>query len=118
MFERIRTILIKEFLQIFRDPSRNLIAFFMPCTKHPCPMGRPHVSHGAADCAQRAERAGIPVRRFTAALIDLDQSVSAGRRPETPPVSSLPSLTQIGAFLQCCPPIPGSSPLSSSPTSS
>lgn len=40
------------------------LAFFMPCRKPTCRKPKPHDSHGAADCARRAERAGIPVRPY------------------------------------------------------
>jgi hypothetical protein len=38
------------------------LAFLAPCRKHAS--RPPHDSHGAADCAGKAEAAGIPVRRF------------------------------------------------------
>jgi hypothetical protein len=38
------------------------LAFLAPCRKHAS--RPPHDSHGAADCAGKAEQAGIPVRRF------------------------------------------------------
>lgn len=40
------------------------LAFLMPCTRKNCTRPGPHDSHGAADCADRAEKAGIEVRRF------------------------------------------------------
>jgi hypothetical protein len=40
-------------------------AFIGPCTKAACRKPRPHGSHGASGCADLAEAAGIPVRRFT-----------------------------------------------------
>lgn len=41
------------------------LAFVAPCTKAGCQNGKPHGSHGATHCAALAERAGIPVRRYT-----------------------------------------------------
>lgn len=40
------------------------LAFIAPCTKRLCPKRGPHGSHGASHCADLAEAAGIPVRRF------------------------------------------------------
>lgn len=45
------------------------LAFIGPCTRPNCRRPQSHGSHGATDCADRAERAGIPVRRWTAAPI-------------------------------------------------
>jgi hypothetical protein len=42
------------------------LAFIGPCTSPRCRKPRPHPSHGASHCADLAEKAGIPVRRFTA----------------------------------------------------
>ncbi len=42
------------------------LAFIAPCAKPRCPRPAPHPSHGASGCADLAEKAGIPVRRFTA----------------------------------------------------
>lgn len=42
------------------------LAFIAECPKPACRRPRPHGSHGAMHCAQLAERAGIPVRRWTA----------------------------------------------------
>jgi hypothetical protein len=42
------------------------LAFIGPCTKPGCRKPRPHGSHGATGCADMAEAAGIPVRRWTA----------------------------------------------------
>ena len=42
------------------------LAFIGPCTSTRCRRPAPHPSHGASGCADLAERAGIPVRRFTA----------------------------------------------------
>ncbi|MFF7880994.1 SLOG family protein [Streptomyces sp. NPDC020794] len=42
------------------------LAFIGPCTKATCRKPRPHGSHGTTGCADLAEAAGIPVRRFTA----------------------------------------------------
>lgn len=39
------------------------IAFVMPCADERCRKPRPHWSHGADDCAHRAEAAGIPTVR-------------------------------------------------------
>jgi YspA, cpYpsA-related SLOG family len=41
------------------------LAFLMPCTDPKCRRKEPHGSHGASHCAALAEKAGIPVRRFT-----------------------------------------------------
>ncbi|MET7688025.1 SLOG family protein [Streptomyces sp. NPDC005483] len=41
------------------------LAFIGPCTSHRCHRPRPHPSHGASGCADLAERAGIPTRRWT-----------------------------------------------------
>jgi hypothetical protein len=41
-------------------------AFIGPCTKPDCRRPQPHGSHGATNCADLAEQAGIPVRRWTA----------------------------------------------------
>ena len=42
------------------------VAFIGPCTSRRCSKPRPHPSHGASGCADLAEQAGIPVRRWTA----------------------------------------------------
>ncbi|CAM5391929.1 hypothetical protein STENM36S_06338 [Streptomyces tendae] len=39
------------------------LAFIGPCTSPRCRKPRPHPSHGASNCADLAESAGIPVRR-------------------------------------------------------
>lgn len=41
------------------------LAFIGPCTSPRCRRPGPHPSHGASGCADLAERAGIPVRRYT-----------------------------------------------------
>jgi hypothetical protein len=41
------------------------LAFISPCTKPNCRRPQPHGSHGASNCADLAEQAGIPVRRIT-----------------------------------------------------
>jgi hypothetical protein len=41
------------------------VAFIGPCTKPNCRRPQPHGSHGATNCADLAEQAGIPVRRIT-----------------------------------------------------
>lgn len=43
-----------------------VLAFTGPCTKPNCRQPKPHASHGTSHCADLAEAAGIPVRRFTA----------------------------------------------------
>lgn len=40
------------------------LAFLVRCTDRRCLRPRPHDSHGAAHCAQLAERAGIPTTRL------------------------------------------------------
>ena len=40
-------------------------AFIMPCILPSCRKRVPHGTHGASHCAALAERAGIPVRRYT-----------------------------------------------------
>ena len=40
------------------------IAFLAPCSDHRCYRTDPHASHGAANCADSAERAGIPTMRI------------------------------------------------------
>lgn len=42
------------------------LAYIGPCRKRSCGRPKPHGSHGAMDCADAAEAAGIPVRRWTA----------------------------------------------------
>lgn len=42
------------------------LAFLGPCTSRRCRRTDPHTSHGATGCANLAEAAGIPVRRYTA----------------------------------------------------
>ena len=42
------------------------LAFIGPCTSPRCRRIDPHPSHGASGCADLAEQAGIPVRRYTA----------------------------------------------------
>jgi hypothetical protein len=42
------------------------LAFIGPCTSPRCRKAGPHPSHGASGCADLAEAAGIPVRRWTA----------------------------------------------------
>lgn len=42
------------------------IAFIGPCTSPRCRRSGPHGSHGASGCADLAEQAGIPTRRWTA----------------------------------------------------
>jgi hypothetical protein len=39
-------------------------AFIAPCADPRCRRPQPHGSHGASHCADLAERAGIPVRRY------------------------------------------------------
>jgi hypothetical protein len=41
-------------------------AFIGPCTSLRCRKPPPHPSHGASGCADLAEAAGIPVRKWTA----------------------------------------------------
>lgn len=40
------------------------VAFIMPCSKPEHSTKKPHDSHGANDCADRADQAGIPVKRY------------------------------------------------------
>jgi hypothetical protein len=49
-------------LDMVRAGADVCVAFLMPCRKHASLA--PHDSHGASDCADKAEVAGIPVRRF------------------------------------------------------
>lgn len=42
------------------------LAFIGPCDSPRCRRPQPHPSHGATKCAQFAEEAGIPTRRWTA----------------------------------------------------
>lgn len=42
------------------------LAFLMDCTQPNCWKGsKPHGTHGTTDCIMRAEKAGIPVWRYT-----------------------------------------------------
>ena len=41
------------------------LTFVVPCSKRDCEKPEPHGSHGTAHCSDLAEKAGIPVRRFT-----------------------------------------------------
>ena len=41
------------------------LAFIAPCPLPGCRNRKPHGTHGAEHCARLAEKAGIPVRRFT-----------------------------------------------------
>ena len=53
--------------QAMVDLGANVcICFVMPCTNPRCTRPRPHDSHGASDCADRARAAGIPVEIHTA----------------------------------------------------
>jgi len=40
------------------------VAWIKPCSKSACTRPKPHGSHGATDCADRAEKAGIPTWRW------------------------------------------------------
>jgi hypothetical protein len=42
------------------------LAFIGRCTRPKCRYRLPHPSHGASGCAQLAEQADIPTRRWTA----------------------------------------------------
>lgn len=42
------------------------LAFTGPCSKPNCRQPQPHASHGTSHCADLAEQAGIPTRRWTA----------------------------------------------------
>ncbi|WP_030764837.1 DUF2493 domain-containing protein [Streptomyces sp. NRRL F-2664] len=46
--------------------AEECLAFIGPCTSPRCRKPGPHGSHGATGCANAAERAGIPVRRWEA----------------------------------------------------
>ena len=52
--------------------AHQCLSFVMPCSDSRCRRPEPHGSHGASHCADLAEKAAIPVRRFTNA-----QSVKA-----------------------------------------
>jgi hypothetical protein len=41
------------------------LAFVAPCANPKCRKPKPHDSHGATHCADLAEKAGIPTRRWT-----------------------------------------------------
>ena len=41
------------------------LCFLMPCSQRYCRRPKPHGSHGTSHCVDLAEKAGIPVRRFT-----------------------------------------------------
>ncbi len=43
--------------------ATRCVALLMPCVKLDCPVVEPHPSHGAAMCADLAERAAIPTHR-------------------------------------------------------
>lgn len=47
------------------DGAHACFAWIAPCSQRGCRNPEPHGSHGASDCADRAEKAGIHVRRFT-----------------------------------------------------
>lgn len=40
------------------------LAFIKPCQKSACSKPKPHDSHGAADCVERAKAAGVPVKEY------------------------------------------------------
>lgn len=42
------------------------LAFIGPCTRPKCRQPQPHTSHGATGCADLAQKADIPTRRYTA----------------------------------------------------
>jgi hypothetical protein len=53
--------------QVMVDAGADVCAaFIMACTSLRCLRLKPHNTHGTADCIRRAEKAGIPVRRFRA----------------------------------------------------
>lgn len=61
------------------------LAFIGDCTSQRCRRPRPHPSHGASGCADLAERAGIPVHRWSPTgplrvnLLPEDRSAAPGR---------------------------------------
>lgn len=55
--------------EMVRAGAGLCLAFIAPCSSPRCGRPRPHGSHGASDCANRAEAAGIPTRRFTAQVM-------------------------------------------------
>lgn len=52
--------------EMVRLGADRCFAFLAPCTQANCDRPGPHPSHGASDCAERAERAGIPTLRIEA----------------------------------------------------
>lgn len=55
--------------EMVRAGADLCLAFIAPCSAPRCGRPGPHGSHGATDCAHRAEAAGIPTRRFTAQVM-------------------------------------------------
>jgi hypothetical protein len=60
------------------------LAFLGPCTRRRCREPKPHDSHGAAGCADLAEKAGIPVRRYRSDD-PAREPPGGGTRPQTTP---------------------------------
>lgn len=50
--------------EMVRSGADVCLAFIAECARPGCRRPRPHGTHGAAHCAELAELAGIPVRRF------------------------------------------------------
>jgi len=50
--------------EMVRAGAGMCFAWIAPCSQRNCRRAGPHGSHGATDCADRAERAGIETRRW------------------------------------------------------
>ena len=55
--------------EMVRAGADLCLAFIADCASPRCGRPRPHGTHGASDCAHRAEAAGIPTRRFGAQVM-------------------------------------------------